>query len=220
MIIITFHRLLVDSTSLGGKIWWNWSGSFVSRSFFSPPKREVHSHLSPTLYTRRLTPKERTTARNFCRCWEVLCLVLLLSSCKYQMSLPWGNAWRWPSTSSQWCEQDQKSLVVTVLHTVKMHSAKLRNHHNPFTPESDQCQNSPAASQKIWHHTVWRTWLFIAYTQMKSDYTTHSRYITHTIAFWKVGRIHFLSSGVKGLIQQSQRQKWKCSTYLIPFEDL
>ena len=69
---------------------------------------------------------------------------------------------------------------------------------NPFTPESDQCQNSPAASQEIWHHTVWRTWLFIA-TQMKSDYITNSRYITHTIAFWKVGRIHFLSSGVKGL---------------------
>ena len=35
---------------------------------------------------------------------------------------------------------------------------------------------------------------------MKSDYTTNSCYITHTIAFWKVGRIHFLSSGVKGLI--------------------
>ena len=38
---------------------------------------------------------------------------------------------------------------------------------------------------------------------MKSDYTTNSRYITHTIAFWKVGRIHFLSSGVKGLMQIS-----------------
>ena len=35
---------------------------------------------------------------------------------------------------------------------------------NPFTPESDQCQNSPAESQEIWHHTVWRTWLFIAYS--------------------------------------------------------
>ena len=35
---------------------------------------------------------------------------------------------------------------------------------NPFTPESDQCQNSPAASQEIWHHTVWRIWLFIAYS--------------------------------------------------------
>ena len=35
---------------------------------------------------------------------------------------------------------------------------------------------------------------------MKSDYTTNSCYITHAIAFWKVGRIHFLSSGVKGLM--------------------
>ena len=36
-----------------------------------------------------------------------------------------------------------------------------------FTPESDQCQNSPAASQEIWHHTVWRTWLFISYSDEK-----------------------------------------------------
>ena len=35
---------------------------------------------------------------------------------------------------------------------------------NPFTPESDQCQISPAASPEIVHHTVWRTWLFIAYS--------------------------------------------------------
>ena len=32
---------------------------------------------------------------------------------------------------------------------------------NPFTPESDQCQISPAASPEILHHTVWITWLFI-----------------------------------------------------------
>ena len=38
---------------------------------------------------------------------------------------------------------------------------------NPFTPESDQCQNSLAASQEIWHHTVWRTWRFIAYSDVK-----------------------------------------------------
>ena len=45
------------------------------------------------------------------------------------------------------------------------HTALISN--NPFTPESDQCQNSPAASQEIWHHTVWRTWLFIAYSDEK-----------------------------------------------------
>ena len=42
---------------------------------------------------------------------------------------------------------------------------------------------------------------------MKSDYTTNSRYITHTIAFWKVGRIHFLSSGVEGLIYKENCKK-------------
>ena len=38
---------------------------------------------------------------------------------------------------------------------------------SPFTPESDQCQNSPAASPEILHHTVRRTWLFIAYSDEK-----------------------------------------------------
>ena len=38
---------------------------------------------------------------------------------------------------------------------------------NPFTPESDQCQNSPAALQEIWHHTLWRTRLFVAYLDEK-----------------------------------------------------
>ena len=42
---------------------------------------------------------------------------------------------------------------------------------------------------------------------MKSDYTTNSRYITHTVAFWKVGRIHFLSSGVKGL-KDNKHRNW------------
>ena len=70
---------------------------------------------------------------------------------------------------------------------------------NPFTPESDQCQNSPAASQEIWHHTVWRTWLFIANSDEKWLYYKFS--LHHSCnRFWKVGRIHFLSSGVKGLI--------------------
>ena len=36
---------------------------------------------------------------------------------------------------------------------------------------------------------------------MKGDYTTNSRYITRTIAFWKVGRMYFLSVGVKELNQ-------------------
>ena len=34
--------------------------------------------------------------------------------------------------------------------------------YSRFTPKSDQFRISPAASPEI-HHTVWRTWLFIAY---------------------------------------------------------
>ena len=53
-----------------------------------------------------------------------------------------------------------------VRHTV-LHKVEHQTYFNPFTPESDQCQNSPAASQEIWHHTVWRTWPFIAYSDEK-----------------------------------------------------
>ena len=37
---------------------------------------------------------------------------------------------------------------------------------NPFTPKtkSDQFQISSAPSPEIFHHTVWRAWLFIAYS--------------------------------------------------------
>ena len=35
---------------------------------------------------------------------------------------------------------------------------------NPFDPKRDQLQISPAASPNILHHTVWRTWLFIRYS--------------------------------------------------------
>ena len=35
---------------------------------------------------------------------------------------------------------------------------------NPLTPKGDQFRISPAASPEIFHYTVWRTWLFIAYS--------------------------------------------------------
>ena len=35
---------------------------------------------------------------------------------------------------------------------------------NPFAPKGDQFQISPSASPEILHHTVWRTWLFMAYS--------------------------------------------------------
>ena len=41
---------------------------------------------------------------------------------------------------------------------------------NPFAPKSDQFQISPAISPEILHHTVWRTWLFIAYSDERWSY--------------------------------------------------
>ena len=55
---------------------------------------------------------------------------------------------------------------------------------NPFTPKSDQVQISPAASPVILHHTVWRTWLFIAYS--------YERWLYYQ--FWVIslnGRMYF-----------------------------
>ena len=40
----------------------------------------------------------------------------------------------------------------------------------PFTPKGDQLQIPPAASAEILHHTVWRTWLLIAYSDERQLY--------------------------------------------------
>ena len=38
---------------------------------------------------------------------------------------------------------------------------------------------------------------------MKDDYTTNPHYLTYTFSLYKVGRMYFVSSGVKGLTQVS-----------------
>ena len=40
---------------------------------------------------------------------------------------------------------------------------------------------------------------FHSNTEMKNDYTTNSHYLTYTFSLWKVGRMYFLSAGVKEL---------------------
>ena len=67
---------------------------------------------------------------------------------------------------------------------------------NPFIPKSDQYQISPAASPEILHHTVWITWLFIAYSDERLPILT-----TSLVSLRKAGRIW-------------QRVKWVIS-YLI-----
>ena len=66
--------------------------------------------------------------------------------------------------------------------------------------KSDQYQISPATSPEILHHTVWRTWLFLAYIDARWIYYQFS--LPHLNVPFKVdGRMYFLSLGVKGLIE-------------------
>ena len=59
------------------------------------------------------------------------------------------------------------------------------------SPKNDQFQISPATSPEVLHHTVWRTWLFIANTQMKDEYTTNSHYLTYTCLPKRLGECTF-----------------------------
>ena len=63
------------------------------------------------------------------------------------------------------CSQghDKRALCICVFLTPKF-KRTFSQPFNPFTPKSDQCQISSAASPVILHRTVWGIWLFIAYS--------------------------------------------------------
>ena len=82
---------------------------------------------------------------------------------------------------------------------------------NPFTPKSDQCQISPAASPEMLHHTVWRTWLFVAYLDERLLYYQFSLPRLY-IYLRKVGRTYFLSLGVKGSNKPQQKSRQHSTT--------
>ena len=71
-------------------------------------------------------------------------------------------------TNRERCKHGLTSFLL--LATVRNEPTKLRPalpHWASLTlshSQVDQCQSSPAASPEILHHTVWRTWLFIAYS--------------------------------------------------------
>ena len=61
----------------------------------------------------------------------------------------------WPGRKmEEWLSFDSQSLCTIYLLVMI----------NPFTHKSDQLQISPTASPGILHHTVWRIWIFIAYS--------------------------------------------------------
>ena len=77
---------------------------------------------------------------------------------------------------------------------------------NPFTPKSAQLQISPAASPEILHHTVWRTWLFIAYSDERwlyYQFSLHNLYVSF-IEGWENLLFELGSEGLK-----SSSQDWR-----------
>ena len=72
-------------------------------------------------------------------------------------------------------------------------------------PKSDHFQIYPAVSPEILHYTVWRTWLFIAYSDER--WLCYQVSLPHLYIYplW-VGRLYFLNLGVKGLALM--RQQW------------
>ena len=75
---------------------------------------------------------------------------------------------------------------------------------NTFTPKSDQVQISPVASPVILRHTVWRTWLFIAYSDWKMI----------LVPVLTTSLIHFSWKGCEnvlfelGIARVNERQTW------------
>ena len=94
--------------------------------------------------------------------FSLLCDVIFLVGLEGNFDIDHSQEWKGYIA----CRERRVFLALLLLIDIYAWTA----HLNPFTPESDQCQISPAASQEIWHHTVWRTWLFIAYSDEKWSY--------------------------------------------------
>ena len=108
-------------------------------------------------------------------CFTSLLLSLAFVSCQYRFcfisvrsivtlaphTTYWHDTYKGPQLTST-CKQINKDG-----HKEKIRICVSIGPFNPFTPKSDQVQISPVASPVIWHHTVWRTWLFIAYSDWK-----------------------------------------------------
>ena len=111
------------------------------------------------------------------------------------------NLWKHEAETLGMNQQMCHTLVLLRLCDAEMQTSTQSNLSrwtlfNPFTPKSDQCQISPAASPETLYHTVWRTWLFIAYSDERWLYYQFS---PPHLYIWEVGRMYVLNLGVKGL---------------------
>ena len=109
--------------------------------------------------------------------------------------------WRCPNEPGQGVEREAQRRQQHQRHFIEGEQSNwpgLGKSFNPFTPKSGQFQNSPAASPEIWRHTVWRTWLFMAYSDERWLYYQFSQPHIY-ISLIRVGRMYFLNLGVRGL---------------------
>ena len=67
---LTFQSMVTLFTVCWGRNCPNFAGNFWSSRFFSPPRRDVQSHLLSFFQTLRLTPQERTASMKSCKCWS------------------------------------------------------------------------------------------------------------------------------------------------------
>ena len=114
----------------------------------------------------------------------ILCdIIYFWWDCRGNLKLNGLNGWKcirnfanvmflWGFCHLEWVCLKRKSEVV---------DTPLPSRTNPRSPWWS-IQISPAASPEILHHTVWRTWLFIAYSDER-HYTTNSHYCTSLIHF-------------------------------------
>ena len=92
-----------------------------------------------------------------------------------------------------------------LIHT-HIHTKRFRLLFNPFTSKSDQFHISPAGPPGILHPTVWRTWLFTAYSD--EGWSILPILTTSLIHFSEVGRMYFLGLGVRGLNSSGYNYVW------------
>ena len=64
---------------------------------------------------------------------------------------------------SEWAKWSIGWMINFSIYNMRTNYTLISSKINPFTPKCDQVQICPAVSPEILHHTVWRTWFFIAH---------------------------------------------------------
>ena len=79
-----------------------------------------------------------------------------------------------------------------------------------LSTESDQFQIPPAASQEILHHTVWRIWLFIAYSGERWIYYQFSLPLLY------IGILHFQRKRISDVVRIGSQSSFIWISYEKP----